>query len=438
MYPRGYQKPLQHVVALYHTPMSSRFERFMAMRYLRSVRGQEEGSRFVWFIAWIATGGVALGTAALLLALSVVRGFGSEIEAKITGFGAHVQVETFRDVPIDGAASIRDTLASTTGVVDAAIVVQEFALLRRSREHIEGVAIRGMEQPPAYFREQIVDGSFDTQPDTSRHAGLVIGKELADLLEVELGQIVTSFSMRSASAGQTPYIAGLTAPRAKTFRIAGIYETSLANFDALYVFTSLSAARELLAYGPDQATRFDVMLSEVGTAREAAQTIEDRVGFPLMARSIYDVYGGLFAWINLQKSIIPVVISIIVMVAAFNIIGTLLMTILEKTREIGILKSMGASMRSIRKQFIWSGLLIGGVGVALGESLAFALVLLQDKYGLISLPEEAYYLTTAPVELHAFDFLLTGALAMALCVLAAYVPARVAAGIEAIRAIRFR
>ncbi len=418
--------------------MSSRFERFMAMRYLRSVRGQEEGSRFVWFIAWIATGGVALGTAALLLALSVVRGFGSEIEAKITGFGAHVQVETFRDVPIDEAASIRDTLASTTGVVDAAVVVQEFALLRRSREHIEGVAIRGMEQPPAYFREQIVDGSFDTQPDASGHAGLVIGKELADLLQVEPGQIVTSFSMRSAPAGQTPSIAGLTAPRAKTFRIAGVYETSLANFDALYVFTSLSAARELLAYGPDQATRFDVMLSEVGTAREAAQTIEDRVGFPLMARSIYDVYGGLFAWINLQKSIIPVVISIIVMVAAFNIIGTLLMTILEKTREIGILKSMGASMRSIRKQFIWSGLLIGGVGVALGETLALALVLLQDKYGLISLPEEAYYLATAPVELHAFDFLLTGALAMALCVLAAYVPARVAAGIEAIRAIRFR
>ncbi len=418
--------------------MPSRFERFMAMRYLRSVRGQEEGSRFVRFIAWIATAGVALGTAALLLALSVVRGFGSEIEAKITGFGAHVQVETFRDAPIDQAASVRDTLASTPGVVDAAVVVQEFALLRRSREHIEGVAIRGMERPPAYFQEQIVDGSFDTQPDASGHAGLVIGKELADLLQVQPGQLVTSFSMRSASAGETSFIAGLTAPRTKTFRIAGIYETSLANFDALYVFTSLSAARELLAYGPDQATRFDVTLSEVDTARDAAREIEDRVGFPLMARSIYDVYGGLFAWINLQKSIIPVVISIIVVVAAFNIIGTLLMTTLEKTREIGILKSMGASMRSIRKQFVWSGLLIGGVGVVLGESLALALVLLQDKYGLISLPEEAYYLTTAPVELHAFDFLLTGALAMALCVLAAYVPARVAAGIEAIRAIRFR
>ena len=418
--------------------MPSRFERFMAMRYLRSVRGQEEGSRFVRLIAWIAVAGVALGTAALLLALSVVRGFGNEIEAKITGFGAHVQVETFRDAPIDRSAAIRDTLASMQGVADVAIVVQELALLRTSRKDIEGVAIRGTAPPPPWFLGQMVDGAFDTSPDADGRAGLVVGKALADLLAVEPGDAVTSFSMRAPPAGEAFAIAGLAAPRASTFRIAGVYETSLAHFDELYVFTSLDAARALLAYGPDQATRFDVTLAEPDNAREAADTIEHRLEFPLMARSIYDVYGGLFAWINLQRSVIPLVISIIVIVAAFNIVGTLLMTILEKTREIGVLKSMGASMRSIRKQFVWSGLLIGGAGVVTGESLTLGLVLLQDKYGLVSLPEEAYYLTTAPVALHGFDFLLTGALAMALCVLAAYAPARAASRIEAIRAIRFR
>ncbi len=417
--------------------MPSRFERFMAMRYLRSVRGQEEGSRFVRLIAWIAVAGVALGTAALLLALSVVRGFGDEIEAKITGFGAHVQVETFRDAPIDRAAAIRDTLASMDAVADAAIVVQEFALLRKSREHIEGVAIRGTEAPPAWFLDQMTEGAFDTAPDSAGRAGLVVGKELADLLQVRPGDAVTSFSMRAAPAETAPSIMGLAAPRAQNFRIAGVYETSLAHFDALYVFTSLNAARALLAYEPDQATRFDITLAEPDKAREAAATIENRLEFPLMARSIYDVYGGLFAWINLQRSIIPVVISIIVIVAAFNIVGTLLMTVLEKTREIGVLKSMGASMRSIRKQFVWSGLLIGAVGVATGEGLALILVLLQDKYGLVSLPEEAYYLTTAPVALHVFDFLIAGVLAMALCALAAYAPARAASRIEAIRAIRF-
>ncbi len=418
--------------------MPSRFERFMAMRYLRSARGQEEGSRFVRFIAWIAVAGVALGTAALLLALSVVRGFGNEIEAKITGFGAHVQVETFRDAPIGQATAIRDTLASMEGVAEAAVVVQELALLRKSREHIEGVAIRGTAKPPSWFLGQMVEGAFDTSPDGDGRAGLVVGKELADLLQVQPGDAVTSFSMRAPPAGEVPVIAGLAAPRATTFRVAGVYETSLAHFDELYVFTSLDAARALLAYGPDQATRFDVTLAEPGKAREAAETIENRLEFPLMARSIYDVYGGLFAWINLQRSVIPLVISIIVMVAAFNIVGTLLMTILEKTREIGVLKSMGASMRSIRKQFIWSGLLIGAVGVATGEGLALSLVLLQDKYGLVSLPQEAYYLTTAPVALHGFDFLLAGVLAMALCALAAYAPARAASRVEAIRAIRFR
>ena len=453
--------------------MSTRFERFMVLRYLRSARGGRGTSRFIRFITGVAVGGVALGTAALLLALSIVRGFSGEIEAKITGFGAHVQVETWRDEPIDGAPRIEAELTEVEGVVEVLPVVEEFALIQpasteRSR-YIEGAAIRGVHRPPAYIFEHIVSGQFDTSADSTGHPGLVIGRDLAELLGTEPGETVTVLSMRSdaGSVGNSEVgfdeasgigsakalgddsaeafgmdsagiLGGLAPPIRKTFHIAGVYETSLSNFDELYAFTSLPAAREVLGYGANQVTRFDLTLSQVEQARETAHVIEDRLRFPIMARSIYDVYSGLFAWVDLQESIIPIVISVIVIVAAFNIVGTLLMTILEKTREIGVLQSMGASRRSLHKLYVWLGSSIGLVGMAIGEALALGLGLLQARTGVIPLPEEAYYMETAPIELHLVDFAFVGTLAVGLCMLAAYVPARVAARIEPIRAIRFR
>lgn len=417
--------------------MSARFERFMAIRYFRSARGREEGRRFIRFITYVAVGGVALGTAALLLALSIVRGFSHEIETKIVGFGAHVQVETYRDAPLDDASDMEAGLRAREGVIDVAPVVQEFALLRRSAQDIDGVAVWGTDRPPAYVQEQIIEGAFDTASDSAGLPGVVIGTKLADLLRVKVGDRVTAFSMRS-DARVSDLMSGLSPPRVKQFRVAGVYATALANFDEIYAFTTVDAARDLLGYGADQVTRFDLTLSDVNRADEIARAVEDEFGFPIMARSIYDVYSGLFAWVNLQEGIIPIVISVIVIVAAFNIVGTLLMMILEKTREIGVLESMGASRQSLRKLFIWMGLLIGAVGTAIGEALALVFGMIQARYGLIPLPEDAYYMSTAPIELHPLDFVVVGVVAMGLCVLAAYLPARVAARVEPIRAIQFR
>lgn len=409
----------------------------MAMRYLRSARGREEGRRFIRFITYVAVGGVALGTAALLLALSIVRGFSTEIEAKIVGFGAHVQVESFQDEPLDDAEAIERTLGELKGVAAVAPVVQEFALLRRSAREIEGVAILGMREIPTFIGENLISGAMDTRPDTSGRYGVVVGRRLAERLGVEPSDIVTAFSMREeeASRGRGP---GFATPRVKQFRVTGVYETALADFDELYVYTDIAAARELLDYGANEVTRFDLTVDDVGRARDIALEVEDQLGFPIMARSIYEVYSGLFAWVNLQESIIPIVISVIILVAAFNIIGTLLMLILEKTREIGILQSLGASRKTLRRLFLWLGLLIGVGGTLIGQIVAFVLAVLQQKYAIIPLPEEAYYMDSAPIELNVLDFVLVGVVAMLLCTLAAYLPARVASRIEPIRAIHFR
>lgn len=415
-----------------------RFERYVAFRYLRGATGRNESRRFLRFITSVAIGGVAVGVAALLLALAIVRGFSREIEAKIVGFGAHVQVESIADRPIKGAGALAADLAARPHVAEVWPVVEEFTLLRRSSEAIDGVKLVGVEALPSYLAAHMNRGAATFRPDDMGHPGLVIGSALASVLGVSVGERVTAFSMRDAGelAGEGARLRSF--PKVKQFVVTGIYETSFANFDEVFVFCPLDVARSLLDYGPDEVTRFDLTLDDVAAADSVSARINEELGFPIMSRTIYEVYHSYFAWVNLQQSIIPLVIGIIILVAAFNILATLLMIILEKTREVGVLVSLGASAKLLRRLYLWLGLMIGSVGVVIGEVAAFVLAWLQQRYGLIPLPADAYYMKTAPIELNGLDFVIVGALAVLLCLLAAYVPARVASRIEPIRAIRFR
>ena len=420
----------------------------MALRYLKGAEGRAEGRSFLRFITFVAVGGIALGVAALLLSFSIVRGFSQEIQSKLVGVGSHVQVRSYlEDTPLDNADRLERNLATMDSVTQVMPVVEDFVLLRRSSSAIDGVALVGTPQAPAYLSERITEGRFALKANTAdsvasaeaapgaRNAasnGLVIGKQLAGRLDLTVGDRVTAFSMRTGESGMS-----VGRPRVKSFIITGIYETSLTNVDDVYVFTHVDAARDLTGIGPNQVSRFDLTLKDVAAANSVAYAIEEDFGFPIAARTIYEQYAGLFAWVNLQESIIPLVIGVIVLVAAFNIIGTLLMLILEKTREIGVLQSLGASGQTLKRLFLMLGLLIGVAGTAIGEGLALGLGLIQKRFEIIPLPAEAYYMTTAPVELNALDFVLVAAVTLALCALAAYVPARIAARIEPVRAIRF-
>ncbi len=410
---------------------SSSFQRFVALRYLRAAQGRDEGRKFLRFVTYVAVGGVAVGVAALLLSLMIVRGFSREIEEKIVGFGAHVRVESYLDAPLADADALHAQLEALPDVEAATPVVDDFALLR-STSGIDGAVISGSpEGSHGFLAEQIRAGRFSFAPDSAGRPGVVVGKSLAELLGVEVGSQLTAFSMREAGA------TGFARPRVRAFHVAGIYETGLADFDEVFAYTDLGAARRLFEYGEDEVTRFELRLGSIERADATAEAITEGFGLPVFARSIYQVQQNLFAWIGLQQSIVPLVIGVIVLVAAFNIIGTLLMVTLEKTREIGIILSMGCPAGGVRRLFVWLGFLIGVAGTALGSALALGLALVQLRFGIIPLPQEAYYIDTAPVELSLLDFVVVGAVALALCTLSAYIPARVAARIDPIRSIRF-
>ena len=168
------------------------------------------------------------------------------------------------------------------------------------------------------------------------------------------------------------------------------------------------------------------MLQDVTTAQSVSLFLEDSLGLGVLVRSIFEIYRGLFAWVDLQEAIIPLVISVLILVAAFNVMGTLLMIVLEKTREIGILASMGASRRDIQHVYLHVGFFVGGLGTVIGLFLAWGLATLQLHYGIVGLPAEAYYMDTAPVALHLTDFVLVSVVSLMLCLGASYFPARIA------------
>ena len=407
----------------------------MALRYLRGSGRSQRGSGFVRFIMAIAVSGVALGVAALLLSLAIVRGFSEEIEAKIVGFGAHVQVESMLDAPLANSRALQSQLEQYPEVQHVTPVVTEFVLLRHGRTAIEGVTLWGTDAPPAYLADQVETGSFSLQADSGGTPGVVIGRALAEALQVDVGERLTAFAVAPESMLGSSTRA---MPRLRQFVVNGIFETSLDRFDEIYAFIDLAQARSLFDYEPAEVSRLDVMLEDVALADSIAARIDRQFAYPVMSRTIYQVYSGLFAWVNLQQGIIPLVIGIIVLVAAVNIIGLLLIIILEHSRSIGILGSMGATGRMLRRVYLFVGLLVGTVGVVIGEVLAFVLARIQQRFEVIPLPAEAYYMSYAPVSLRALDFVIVAAITLALCLLAAYLPARVAARMEPIRTIRFR
>jgi lipoprotein-releasing system permease protein len=276
------------------------------------------------------------------------------------------------------------------------------------------------------------EGAFTFAPDSAGHVGVVLGDELAQRLGAGVGTTLTAFSTRGLDTGRLD-----ARPTLRQFHVAGVFDTGLADFDERFAYTDLDAARAFFGYAEDEVRRFDLVLDDIERSRELAPAITAEIGPPVFARSIFDVFRHIFAWVQLQQNIIPLVISVLVIVAAFNIIGTLLMLILDKTREIGILLGMGASRRAVRRLFLGLGFFIGVTGSLLGVGGALAFAILQLRFGIIRLPQEAYYIDTAPVEPHAFDFVLVPLLAVALCTLAAYLPARAAARLEPVRSIRF-
>ena len=395
---------------------------FIARRYLRSRRHRG----FVSFITIIAIIGLALGVAALIITLSILNGFETTIRENVISFTAHMQLIGFSGLPLKNPDfALKRISERFPQVRHAAPFVAREAMVRSDAD-IEGVMLKGVDPATdiSAARTRLVEGTYDLGG-----TGIIIGRNLAQKLEVELGGRLLVFGLGGTSVS-------LSETRIMQFILTGVFETGMAEYDMTYAYVNIRSAQRLFQTG-DAVTGIDLLVEDTALLPTLVEEIPSDLGYPYYARSMHQLYRNLFVWIELQKRPIPLILGLIIIVASVNVIGTLLMMVMEKTKDIGVLKTLGIRRRTVLRIFLAQGVLIGALGTALGNILGFGLAWLEQQYQLISLPSSVYFMTHVPILFDPADFLLVSGLAFTLSVVSSYIPARLATTLDPVRLLRF-
>jgi lipoprotein-releasing system permease protein len=403
---------------------------FLAKRFL----GSRKDSNFLSFITFISIAGIAIGVAALIISVSVLNGFEQEITEKAVSLSSHIQLTSFKREGIPNYNRLIEDLKSPElnfGIKDAHPYVQKEAVIKY-KDVTEGIVVKGIRNEDKIFGEQrkIITGSGEVGKLDSSVSRIILGNKLASKLGVKIDDkvfIIATVGLPSAT--NTPTIKG--------FKVVGIYESGLKEYDDVLLYVDMADAQKLFSMGP-YVTGVELTLNDVNKIRRVSAEIKNKIDYPNNnARNVFQIYKGLFTWVELQKEPIPIVLGLIVIVAAINIIGFLLMLVLEKTETIGILKSLGAKNSDIIKIFFLQGMFISIAGIIIGNILGYGLCLLQLKYNLIKIPE-IYYMTTVPLELSFSIGLTITLIAIALSMLVTVVPSYLASRLNPITSLRFK
>jgi len=405
-----------------------KFEWYLARRYFKGNRNQ---SRFLSFIKIMAIAGVTIGTAGLLISLSIVHGFKSVINSKIVGYGPHIVVSTYGENPIFRSDTLM-TYLDKYSQIEEMQAVKKGQIMLQSRGHISGTLIRGVDESGGLTNIEhfITRGSYDLAEDTTGKPGLIIGASLASDLEVSVGERIIAYTMEGMPSP-------LNSPDLVQFRVSGVYETGISEFDNLQVIVDKKHIDKLLNLPGAHASAIEIKLKDIDHIKQFDELLYSDLAFPYYTETIYERYANIFAWVNLQEQTIPFVISVMIIVSAFNLIGTILMMVLERTKDIGILKTIGATSSTIRNIFMLEGLYVAGIGLLLGTSLSLLFNWLQSTYQIIPLSQDNYYMAYAPVDPHGLDFIIVALVTIILCGLASYIPARVASNTDPVRTIAY-
>ncbi|CAN2041539.1 lipoprotein-releasing system permease protein [Candidatus Magnetomoraceae bacterium gMMP-15] len=417
------------------------FEFFIGSRYLKAKRKQA----FVSVISLISIAGVTLGVMALIIVISVMSGFETELRERILGISSHIMVMRYGGEFSD-YRHICEEIEKIEDVTSAVPFIYSQVILR-SAANVSGAVLRGIdstfEDKMTDFKKHLKDGSIqdlavkppasETQdPELSNFhiPGIIIGKELAKLLDVVKGSVIYVISPKGmiSPIGHVPSM--------KRFVVKGFIESGMYEFDSSFAYIDIKAAQKILRIG-DTVTGIELKLDDVYKAGEVASKIEKKLGFPYWTKDWIQMNQNLFSALKLEKVTMFIILTLIVLVAAFNIASTLIMMVMERTRDIAILKTMGATARTIRKIFVLNGMIIGAVGTTLGVCFGFILCFLLKHYKFIELPAGVYYVTTLPVNLNIFDIILIACSAMVICFLATLYPASQAAKLDPVEALRY-
>ena len=419
------------------------YELFVSLRQLKAKRTQ----RFISLNTWISIGGVALGVMALIVVIAVMSGFGKDLRDKILGTNSHVVVTNVTQTGMVDYETIMEKGVKVEGVKAAAPFILNQVMLAYG-DNAVGVVVRGVdadrEAGGSDLEKNLVQGSLKMleRPDKSsgkpRRDGIILGKELARRLGVQLEDAV---SMVAPASRMTPM--GLI-PKIKLFLVVGFFESGMFEYDSNLAFISIHSAQKFFAM-KGKVSGIEIRVVDIEQADQVAAGIQDSLGFPYFARDWMRMNKNLFSALRLEKIVMFIILILIILVAAFNIVSTLFMVVMEKTKEIAILKSMGASRSSIMKIFSFQGLIIGVTGTMIGCIGGFTVVpnlneivgLIENIFGITAFPSDVYYLDKLPSEIQYFDSFLIVVFSIIICFVASLYPAWRASRLDPVEGLRY-
>lgn len=422
------------------------FEFFISLRYLRAKRKQI----FVSIITFISVAGIFLGVAALIIVLAVMNGFETDLRNKILGINSHVVLMQYTGAMKD-YQKVASEVEQVEGVVASTPFIFSQAMLR-NEGRTSGVILRGMSVDTAFkvinlgkmhegnieYLSEKQRSTMELGKDKSALPGIVIGKELAKNMGLLLFDPVNIISPMGIS---TPM--GMV-PKMKKFVVVGIFDSGFYEYDSTLAYVSLRDCQDFLNLG-ERVTGIEIKVNDIYKANIIAKSIEKKLGFPFWARHWMEMNKNLFSALKLEKRVMFIILSLIVLVAAFNIISTLIMIVMEKNKDIAILKSMGATSASIMRIFIYQGVTIGAIGTLMGciGGLAVALnleklsVYIENLFGFKILPGDVYYLSQLPSQVNYSDVVIIIIGTMLICFLSTIYPSRRASKLDPAEALRY-
>ncbi|MBU0987525.1 MAG: lipoprotein-releasing ABC transporter permease subunit [Proteobacteria bacterium] len=408
------------------------FEFFIGGRYLRA----RQKPAFISLITLLSIAGVTVGVMALIVVIAVMAGFESDLKARILGVESHVVLMRHGD-SFSEYRQVAEYVKKITGVTGVTPFIYSQVMLRSS-SGVSGAVLRGIDPDSAARVIKILDNDalqklkkiHQDEKNIASAPGIILGKELARSLGVISGDAVYLISSR----GMISPVGHL--PAMKRFKVTGIFEAGMHEYDGSLAYIHLTDAQNIMRMA-DAVTGIEVRVDDIYNAKKIADKIVAGLGFPYWARDWMQMNHNLFSALKLEKTVMFIILVLIVLVAAFNIASTLIMMVMGKTRDIAILKAMGATDKSIRKIFIFNGMIIGTVGTVLGIFLGVFLCELLEKYKFIELPGDVYYITTLPVRLEGFDVFIIAAAAIVICFLATLYPAHQASKLNPVEAFRY-
>ena len=406
-----------------------RFEAFLAIRYLKAKRKQA----FISVITVISVVGVMMGVMALIVVLSVMNGFREDLMGKILGVNSHLVVLSY-----EGAFLNYDRIGRDTSSVEGVVATTPFIysqVMVNSQGSVSGAVLRGIDPTSAgkviAIDRMIKRGSL--QSLDTLHDGLpaiIMGKELSRMLAVQPGDSVTVVS----PMGKLTPVGRV--PESRKFKVTAIFDSGMYEYDATMVYVSLKEAQDFLGLD-NRVTGIEVKVADIYKADRVGGAVSKKLGYPYWAKDWKQMNRSLVSALKLEKIAMFVILIMIVLVGALNIISTLVMVVMEKNKDVAILRAMGATRKSIMTVFMVQGVLVGVVGTLVGLASGLGLCHLLSKYKFIELPSDVYYISTLPVRVEMLDVVLVIVAALIISFLATLYPSRHASRLNPVESLRY-